>query len=169
MITYNLNWGNLEMSLYKICTLKHVGFWQGLKTVGCSVMEKAQIEHTYKALEIVAEAVDKDISDKFKEFYKECTYLRALCGWDSDIEEVEEEVEEEKVEETEEEVGEVEEFDTSEALMSPKKLRFIEIMLTDYNQITEEMKEEAIKLFPKIICSVGNVGEDVYCDSEEVI
>ena len=71
------------MSFEKYCTPANAGFWgvERQKEEKCSIKEKAEIEHTYAALAIVAESQGMDITEPFKELYKECLYLRVLMNW----------------------------------------------------------------------------------------
>lgn len=160
------------MSFY---TPKQVGFWMG-KEEKCSIKEKAEIEHTYKALAIVAGSQGKDITEPFKELYKECLYLRIFTNWNQFKPLAEKEkAAEEKREKEYEELWKSEDDDYSAWDLEieedeehyQKIWKFVEIMSTDYKQITEEMKKEAVRLFPEVFESLGNFGEYVTCDSEE--
>ncbi|KKG75625.1 hypothetical protein [Methanosarcina mazei] len=168
------------MSFGKCCTPANAGFWMG-KEEKCSIKEKAEIEHTYKALEIVAESQGIDITEPFKELYKECLYLRVLMNWQifKPLTEEEKAAEEERMKEYKElwkSVSEDSDFyfnfeyeGTEEDKEYEAKLnRFVEIMLTDYEQVTEEMKKEALKLFPEVFESLGNFGQFVDDDFKEV-
>lgn len=159
---------------------------EGLKIFGkyiepekCSIKEVAEIRHTYRALEIVASAFGVDIDGDFEKLYKECMYLRALRGW-SDFKPLtaeEIEYEEKREKECEELLKSDDEdsyfdFECSECPGSEeyykKVYRFVEIMSTEFVNITVEMKKEAFKLFPEVVLDIGNVADDVTCDSEEV-
>lgn len=164
------------MSFGKCCTPKQVGFWMG-KEEKCSIKEKAEIEHTYKALEIVAESQGKDITEPFKELYKECLYLRVLTNWQifKPLTEEEKAAEEKRIKEFDE-LCESEGYDFSDWDFEieedeehyQKIWKFVEIMSTDFERVTEGMKKEAFELFPEVFKSLGNFGGNVTCDSEEV-
>lgn len=168
------------MSFEKLNTLNGERFWnfgQQRKPEKCSIKEKAEIEHTYKALEIVAESQGMDITEPFKELYKECLYLRVLMNWQvfKPLTEEEKAVEEKRMKESKEFWKSEFEDDTWDVDIEEdeehylKIWRFVEIMSTDYKQITEDMKKEALNLFPGIFESLGNFGGNVSCDSEEVV
>lgn len=167
------------MSLVKTFTPAQAGFWGLGQKEKCSIMEKAEIEHTYKALKIVAESQGMDITEPFKELYKECCYLRILLNWSQFKPLTEEEkAEEEKRMKEEEEFWKSEDDDYSAWDLEDEKeneeaytkiYRFVEIMSTDFERVTEEMKKEALNLFPEVFESLGNFGEYVTCDSEEVL
>ncbi|WP_048045934.1 hypothetical protein [Methanosarcina mazei] len=163
------------MSFGKCCTPANAGFWMG-KEEKCSIKEKAEIEHTYKALEIVAESQCKDITEPFKELYKECLYLQVLMNWQIYKPLTEEEkAAEEKREKEFDELCEFEDdaawdFDVQEDEEHYQKIwKFVEIMSTDFEGVTEEMKKEALNLFPKVFESLGNFGEYVSCDEKKVL
>lgn len=167
------------MSFEKLNTLNGERFWnfrrQG-EPEKCSIKEKAEIEHTYAALRIVAESQGKDITEPFKELYKECLYLRVLMNWQTFKPLTEEEkAAEEKREKEFDELCESEGYDFSDWDFEieedeehyQKIWKFVEIMSTDYKQITEEMKKVALNLFPEVFESLGNFGGNVTCDYQE--
>ena len=166
------------MSFY---TPKNECFWNFRhEPEKCSIKEKAEIEHTYAALRIVAESQDKGINEIFKELYKECRYLRILMCWHvcKPLTEEEKAAEEKRIKEEEEfwksELGN-EDYptwfieDEEDEEYYTRVYRFVEIMLTDYEQVTEEMKKEALNLFPEVFESLGNFGQFVDDDFKEVI
>ncbi|AKB40865.1 hypothetical protein [Methanosarcina mazei] len=164
------------MSFGKCCTPKQVGFWGfGQREEKCSIKEKAEIEHTYAALRIVAESQGKDITEPFKELYKECLYLQVLMNWQifQPLTEEEKAKEDKRMKESEEFwKSELEDSDFDFEIEEDEEhyqriWRFVEIMSSDYENITEGMKKEAVRLFPEVFESLGNFGEYVTCDSEE--
>ncbi|MEL7664100.1 MAG: hypothetical protein AAGU10_08225 [Methanosarcina mazei] len=165
------------MSFGKCCTPAQAGFWGFRQKEKCSIKEKAEIEHTYKALEIVAESQGKDITETFKDLYKECLYLQVLMNWQIFKPLTEEEkAAEEKREKEFDELWKSEDNDYDPAWdleieedeeHYKKVWKFVEIISSDYENITEEMKKEAIKLFSEVFESLGNFGEYVTCDGKE--
>ena len=170
------------MTFEKLNTLNGERFWNFGQQRGpekCSIKEKAEIEHTYKALAIVAESQGKDINEAFKALYKECLYLRVLTNWQvfKPLTEEEKAAAEKRRKESEE-LWKSEDDDYSawddddddseiEEKHYQNVWRFVEIMSTDYEQVTEEMKKEAVRLFPEVFESLGNFGEYVTCDGKE--
>lgn len=124
----------------------------------------------FKALDIAAEAFTEEFQEKtliraFPAFYREFVYIRALAYWErfrATSEEEKKEREKEKAEfekwEKEFEKGsedleddeEVMTFDTTEEDPDIRVLRFAAIMEKMPDQITDDMKIEAFKLFPEI-------------------
>ena len=172
------------MTFEKLNTLNGERFWNFGQQRGpekCSIKEKAEIEHTYKALEIVAESQGKDITEPFKELYKECLYLRIFMYWNKfkPLTEEEKAAAEKRMKESEE-LWKSEDDDYSawddddddseiEEKHYQNVWRFVEIMSTDFEGVTEEMKKESFNLFPEVFESLGNFGQFVTCDEKKVL
>ena len=173
------------MTFEKLNTLNGERFWsfgRQREPEKCSIKEKAEIEHTYAALWIVAESQGKDINEAFKALYKECLYLRVLTNWQTfkPLTEEEKAAEEKRRKESEEfwkseddDYSDWDDDDDDDSEIEEKHYqnvwRFVEIMSTDFEGVTEEMKKESFNLFPEVFESLGNFGQFVTCDEKKVL
>lgn len=163
----------------KWTTPKSPKFW-GAETEPLTREEETVVDHTYKAIEIAADAYvailkNTPINSKFAEFFKECFYLRVLGSWDdhkaryesganisddSTLKEFlgfEESMHKEDGEEEEENEFTLTDDNNTILEEDPKVERFIEIMTTVPENITNEMKREAFDLFPHVFYALGVV------------
>ena len=149
-------------------------FWMSSKKITVSKMEETAIEHTYEAIEIVANAHEAHCFEKssfekfFPALYRECYILRIVKLWDEIKPMTEEEKEKERAEiaKQKEEAeaikdGEDEDLDFSFSVFpteeNPLTLEFIEIMKTRPDLISEEQKFRAFEIFPLVIWELGEI------------
>ena len=104
----------------------------------------------------------KNFDSLFNEFYKQCFMLNILCEWHNETPEEKEECKEffelcghglfagktqDRLKESYDDMERDEE--------NPKIVRFVEIIQTTPEDITKEMKLEAVNLFPCVVWELG--------------
>lgn len=116
-----------------------------------TIFDKAIEDSTLKVIEIAATAnknlsLGYPINQNFASLLYECTFLRILCDWDILTPKAQEE--------TKCDYG-LFETESEEESLEPSAARFLEIVQTEPEKITEEMQREAFVLLPNAIRTLG--------------